>query len=341
MLEVFISTIQDEPPSLFQRVQLTIQKGLTPGYRASLEFVSKYGKRLPTVLPVLFFCFIFAAQWQEVHAYLNTKYAHLAYQDSQQVALVLSDQLNLDTLTSSSHDIHFTEVSLKGGASIGGASTNSGQATPKQYVVKEGDTLSTIANSFDLHSGSLVLANPDIKDTEMIHPGEVLVIPTKEASETALETEYNDRLKKIAQSSTVTSTVRYQAPDSQGYISMIAPTSGYAKSRGFVYGGHTGDDLATAYGTPIVAAAAGCAIHVGEFGAWNGGYGNHVVLKHGGNLTTLYGHMSAYTTGMQVGACFEQGQIIGYVGSTGNSTGPHVHFEVRVNGTPVDPNPYY
>jgi murein DD-endopeptidase MepM/ murein hydrolase activator NlpD len=97
---------------------------------------------------------------------------------------------------------------------------------------------------------------------------------------------------------------------------------------------HEGIDLGAAYGTPIAAAAAGAVIYAG----WEGGYGNLVVIDHGGGLATAYGHQSriAVSVGQQVA----QGQIIGYVGSTGHSTGPHLHFEVRVNGQPVDPLGY-
>jgi murein DD-endopeptidase MepM/ murein hydrolase activator NlpD len=97
---------------------------------------------------------------------------------------------------------------------------------------------------------------------------------------------------------------------------------------------HEGLDLGAAYGTPIVAAAAGTVIYAG----WLGGYGNLTVIDHGGGLATAYGHQSqiAVSSGQQV----TQGQVIGNVGSTGHSTGPHLHFEVRVNGQPVDPLGY-
>jgi murein DD-endopeptidase MepM/ murein hydrolase activator NlpD len=97
---------------------------------------------------------------------------------------------------------------------------------------------------------------------------------------------------------------------------------------------HEGIDLGAAYGTPIAAAAAGTVIYAG----WMEGYGNLTVLDHGGGLSTAYGHQSniAVALGQQV----TQGQIIGNVGSTGHSTGPHLHFEVRVNGAPVDPLGY-
>ena len=97
---------------------------------------------------------------------------------------------------------------------------------------------------------------------------------------------------------------------------------------------HTGLDLASAMGTKCVAAGSGTVIYAG----WYGGYGNTVIIDHGGGITTLYAHNSALlvSKGQQV----TQGQQIAKIGSTGNSTGPHCHFEVRVNGSHTNPTPY-
>jgi murein DD-endopeptidase MepM/ murein hydrolase activator NlpD len=99
-------------------------------------------------------------------------------------------------------------------------------------------------------------------------------------------------------------------------------------------GFHPGIDIATAYGTPIHAAKGGTVIYAG----YNGGYGNYTCIDHGGGFSTCYAHQSqiAVSDGQQVG----QGQVIGYEGNTGYSTGPHLHFEARVNGSPQDPMRY-
>jgi murein DD-endopeptidase MepM/ murein hydrolase activator NlpD len=116
----------------------------------------------------------------------------------------------------------------------------------------------------------------------------------------------------------------------------IWPASGVVTSGfGWRWGRmHEGLDIAASYGAPISAASSGTVIYAG----WMGGYGNLVVIDHGGGLATAYGHQSsiAVSSGSQV----SQGQTIGYVGSTGHSTGPHLHFEVRVNGAAVDPMGY-
>jgi murein DD-endopeptidase MepM/ murein hydrolase activator NlpD len=97
---------------------------------------------------------------------------------------------------------------------------------------------------------------------------------------------------------------------------------------------HTGIDIGVPYGTPIHAAAAGTVIYCG----WEEGYGNFTVIDHGGNLATAYAHQSSIA--VSCGQHVEQGQVIGYVGCTGHCFGPHLHFEVRINGEPVDPLGY-
>ena len=97
---------------------------------------------------------------------------------------------------------------------------------------------------------------------------------------------------------------------------------------------HEGIDLAVPSGTPVVAAAAGTVIVAG----WLGGYGNLVVVDHGNGISTAYGHNTSVAVG--VGQSVAQGQLVAYSGNTGHSTGPHVHFEVRINGSPVDPLGY-
>ena len=97
---------------------------------------------------------------------------------------------------------------------------------------------------------------------------------------------------------------------------------------------HTGIDLRGSTGTPVRAAAAGEVILAGA----RGGYGNTVVIGHGGNMATLNAHLSSVL--VSPGQSVTPGQVVGLVGSTGMSTGPHLHFEVRLSGTPVDPLPY-
>ncbi len=99
---------------------------------------------------------------------------------------------------------------------------------------------------------------------------------------------------------------------------------------------HNGVDYAARTGTPIKATADGKVIHAGR----KGGYGKTVILRHAGRFTTLYAHMNGYAKGVRTGSRVKQGQIIGYVGSTGYSTGPHLHYEFRVDGVHRNPLTY-
>jgi murein DD-endopeptidase MepM/ murein hydrolase activator NlpD len=104
------------------------------------------------------------------------------------------------------------------------------------------------------------------------------------------------------------------------------PILGYSKM-------HTGVDWGAAFGTPIFASGNG----VIDKASWEGGYGKYVRIKHNNGYETAYGHMSAFARGIEPGKRVRQGQVIGFVGSTGLSTGAHVHYEIVVNGRFVDP----
>jgi murein DD-endopeptidase MepM/ murein hydrolase activator NlpD len=122
-------------------------------------------------------------------------------------------------------------------------------------------------------------------------------------------------------------------PSSHG---LIWPVSGPVTSPfGYRWGRlHAGIDIGVPSGTPIHAAAAGAVALAG----WESGYGNYTCIDHGGGLATCYAHQSSI--GVSVGQHVEQGQVIGLTGCTGHCLGPHLHFEVRINGVPVDPLGY-
>jgi len=116
---------------------------------------------------------------------------------------------------------------------------------------------------------------------------------------------------------------------SSGFSMRVHPLSGKWKA-------HKGVDYAASTGTPIRAAADGTVGFAGN----SGGYGNQVVLNHWSNYSTAYAHMSRFAPGIRKGSKVSQGQVIGYVGSTGWSTGPHLHYEFRVAGQAKDPNKF-
>jgi len=138
----------------------------------------------------------------------------------------------------------------------------------------------------------------------------------------------------------------FQVAATTGYVSntskMIFPVAGEITSPfGWrthpIFGNqryHSGIDIGAEYNTPIVAAQSGIVITAG----WVDGYGNTVMIDHGGGIVSLYGHNQSLA--VNVGQSVSQGQVIAYCGSTGNSTGPHCHFEVRLNGEPVSPQDY-
>jgi len=119
----------------------------------------------------------------------------------------------------------------------------------------------------------------------------------------------------------------------------ITPAFGYISSRyGWRYGAygsdqHGGYDIAGRYGSPIVATGNGTVVYAG----WDGSYGNMVMIEHAFGWTTVYGHCSKVA--VSVGDRVKRGEVVGFIGSTGKSTGPHVHYEVRIGGKTV--NPYY
>lgn len=134
---------------------------------------------------------------------------------------------------------------------------------------------------------------------------------------------------------------RATGPDLEGEFARPAPgrySSGFGKRvdpMGHASGEfHAGLDIAAVTGTPVVAAAAGQVVHAGPAGT----YGNMIAIRHADGTETRYAHLSA--VGVQVGDRIAAGAAIGAVGSTGRSTGPHLHFEVRKDGKAVDPKPY-
>lgn len=121
-------------------------------------------------------------------------------------------------------------------------------------------------------------------------------------------------------------------------ISLISPVSGTVTSRfGTRWGkSHKGVDIGAAKGTPIKAVAAGT-VTVAQYG-YSGGYGNYVMISHGNGIQTLYGHCNSLN--VSVGQSVSQGQVIAYVGNTGNSYGNHLHLEIRINGVAQNPQNY-
>jgi murein DD-endopeptidase MepM/ murein hydrolase activator NlpD len=147
----------------------------------------------------------------------------------------------------------------------------------------------------------------------------------------------SNNVGQIAASAGHSTKYRFIWPEPKGQISQpFGPSRFWFEP---AYGGyphfHTGIDLVEPFASPIYAADDGIVALVGKSSS---GYGNYVVIAHSGGLDTLYGHLS--TALVKVGQAITQGQVVGLEGSTGNSTGPHLHFELRIRNQPVDPTPY-
>lgn len=189
-----------------------------------------------------------------------------------------------------------------------------------QYTVRSGDTIAGIAKKYKADSEEIALFNglsssADLKaGSEIIVPGGSLQAVAKAAS------------KSTSSSKPAASKAVSAAPGFYGN-----PVPGGRITQGLH--GYNGIDIGAKTGTPIYASAGGKVVVARNNGAYNGGYGNYVVIDHSNGTQTLYAHMSSAAT--SGGASVSKGEVIGYVGSTGRSTGSHLHFEVRGAKNPL------
>lgn len=191
--------------------------------------------------------------------------------------------------------------------------------------VQSGDTVYSIAKKYATNPQKIVdfpfndFANPE---TFTLVSGQILIVP--------------DGVQPSAQS-TYTAPVYVQVPAYSGQTSggWLWPIQGIITQYFTLY--HTGLDIAGPVGTPIYSAKAGVIMEASC--GWNYGYGCHVLMDNGDGYSTMYAHMVTQPA-VSVGQEVSQGQLIGYRGSTGNSTGPHTHFEIRLGGHVVNPLPY-
>jgi murein DD-endopeptidase MepM/ murein hydrolase activator NlpD len=243
-----------------------------------------------------------------------------------------------------------------------------------EYTVKEGDTLSSIAGKFGVSLDSVKWANPSI-NWQKVKPGVVVAIPPVtgvvykvKAGETVnsiakkfqtepqgivdfpLNTFANDETFALVAGQTLIvpdGIMPDETVTAPRLATVLTPDAGAVSATGsFVWPTqgritqsfrwyHKGEDIANAIGTPILAADAGKVVTAG----WtNVGYGNHIIIDHENGYMTLYGHLSQIN--VVAGQRVARGALIGLMGSTGRSTGPHLHFEIRTSGGNVDPLGY-
>lgn len=176
-----------------------------------------------------------------------------------------------------------------------------------QHTVRRGDTISAIARTYNGDATEIMAYNQLSSDSDLV-VGEKIVVPGGIIRSAPPVRANNTRVAGRAAAS--------------GWLAH--PVPGAIKTQGIH--GFNGVDLAAPVGTPVRAASAGEVI-VSRSSGWNGGFGQYIVVRHGNGVQTLYAHLSRNDVG--VGAYVSQGQVIGAVGNTGRSTGPHLHFEVR------------
>lgn len=264
------------------------------------------------------------------------------------------------------------DVALVSYSGPSGTLADVGDAAPSDrisiYVVRSGDTLSDIAKMFNVSVNTIVWAN-NLKNTKDFHTGDTLIIlPISGVKRTivkgdtlaSIAKKFDADANEIAQfngldpaealvlGSTIiipggeiapaapavkkpaTKTAPYLGgggPARPGYYANPVPSARITQR----LHGHNGVDFGATKGTPIYASASGTVI-VSRNSGWNGGYGKYVVITHNNGTQTLYAHMTNAIVSQ--GQSVSQGQIIGYVGSTGRSTGTHLHFEIRGAANP-------
>lgn len=221
----------------------------------------------------------------------------------------------------------------------GSAAAGSAAAASRLYTVVEGDTLWDIARDSDVSVAALMAAN-DLSEDAILHPGRVLRVPPPGTPAPARRMAV--RMTALMRQATGDMPAPAGTQIGAEWPQMLWPSSGAVSSRfGWrihpIFGTrefHTGVDIAARWGSPVMAARSG----IVRFAGWMLGYGRLIVVDHGSGLQTTYAHLSSALVGP--GQHVDQGQVIGRIGSTGWSTGPHLFFEIRRNGAPEDPTRY-
>jgi murein DD-endopeptidase MepM/ murein hydrolase activator NlpD len=192
-----------------------------------------------------------------------------------------------------------------------------------QHKAQPGDSFDVLYSD-DAETAANTDVKNDVMYAELTVGGEVKKYYRYQTPDDSI-VDYYDETGKSAKKFLVRKPVA-QGIMRSGFGARNHPLLGYYKM-------HTGVDWAAPLGTAIYASGNGTVEKVG----WESGYGKYVKIRHANGYETAYGHMTAFARSTQPGARVRQGQVIGYVGSTGLSTGPHVHYEILVNGRFVDP----
>ncbi|MBQ3258299.1 MAG: peptidoglycan DD-metalloendopeptidase family protein [Oscillospiraceae bacterium] len=258
---------------------------------------------------------------------INNMYLQLLFSSSSMTEL-LSRMDMVSEIMEYDKRIHDNYVSAKETALTAKAEA---EAAAAQLAVKEAE----LQTEIDRLTGELEGLQTELDRLMSDIDGYAAVINRYAADEARIDKEIKqmaEELKKQQMPPTSTGSFMWPLPASKGI------SSGYGMRKISLYGYekfHAGIDVPAGIGNSILAADGGTVI----VSTYDGGYGNYIMVNHGNGRVTLYAHMSSRA--VDVGAEVKKGQVIGYVGSTGNSTGPHLHFEIRINGSAVDPCNYF
>jgi len=204
------------------------------------------------------------------------------------------------------------------------------------YTVKEGDTIESVARQFKARPEDIISwpgNHIDIADPKLV-AGKEIMIPggQREMRSWVVPTIWR---ANAGANRTINAACDTSGASAYGTGYFMWPTDNHSISGNTFWSGHLGIDIAAATGAPVYAADSGVVVYAGPIG---GGYGLMVMIDHGNGFHTLYAHNSQILT--RCGANVSKGQVIAYAGSTGNSTGPHLHFEIRYMGAFVNPLDY-
>lgn len=238
-----------------------------------------------------------------------------------------------DTLSEIAEEFNVSMNTIRWENNFSGNSVKVGQklnilpVTGIKHTIKKGDTLAGIANKYDAELDDILVFN-GLSKTDSIKQGDILIVP-------------NGVIKTSVQKSSSSSSPTSSSKVSSGYFIRPAPgiiTSPYGSRWGSF---HYGIDIGNKRGTSVVAAASGVVVSTLNtcregVSSCGGRYGNYIVIEHSNGLTTRYAHLSKVS--VKIGDKVSQGKVIGAIGNTGRSTGPHLHFEIeRSNGTKMKP----
>jgi LysM repeat protein len=239
-----------------------------------------------------------------------------------------SDQISIyvvrsgDTLSQIANMFDVTVNTIKWGNDLKSNTLKEGQTlvilpiSGVKYTVTKGDTLASVAKKYNGDVDEIVAYN-NLQKGETLVSGSVIIIPDGEVVSTTYSSPSQSSGSSSKPSVSSSSLKTYA-----GYY--LRPIVGGVRTQGIH--GYNAVDLAAPIGTPILASADGEVI-ISRFGGWNGGYGNYIVIRHANGTQTLYAHASKIN--VSSGDTVKQGDVIGAVGTSGKSTGPHVHFEIR------------